>query len=186
MDTQNPFAFFVHNCEPLAEAPRPNIQSNEKLPKLVADMVLKGLNASPKVLSPNVSNDTKIFQKHISNELEEKSANIVQPVEQKLEISQHLMQNHLQVQNMEQMQLNQTLPVQNLDTIKLQIQPQLQQLTQVVVNTPQLDISEPLLMCQPTLMFDPSQIIPVSAHALPHHFVQVHSHNIHNQQGQYL
>lgn len=91
-----------------------------------------------------------------------------------------LLQTQLSVQTSDPLQFNQVLPLQSMDTIKLELQPQLPQLAQVVVSTgAQLDMSEPLLMCPPTLMFDSSQIIPPQ-------FVQVHSHNLHNHQGHFL
>ncbi|XP_019870961.2 uncharacterized protein LOC109599411 [Aethina tumida] len=48
-----PLAFFVHHCKPLAEAPKPPIQSNERLPQLVAEMVQKGLNSTQKLMEAN-------------------------------------------------------------------------------------------------------------------------------------
>lgn len=66
-----------------------------------------------------------------------------------------------------------------MDSIKFHVQPQL---AQVVVATPQLDVTEPLFMCQPTLMFEPSgEFIPMP------HFVQVHPSNVHSQhQGHFI
>lgn len=50
MDTTKRFAFFVHECKPLPEPPKPVIAPNDKLPQLVAEMVQKGLNATPKAV----------------------------------------------------------------------------------------------------------------------------------------
>ncbi|KAK5640300.1 hypothetical protein RI129_011111 [Pyrocoelia pectoralis] len=174
VNTLQPFAFFVHTCEPQLEAPRPAVQVNsDKLSQRVAEMVQKGLNASPKVVNPNLIATNKTIE---ANDIEVTF----------LETDQVLQHNQLQLLNMDSVNLNQTLPLHNASDLKVQVQPTLQQLTQVLVSTPQLDISEPLLMCQPALMFDPAQVIPVSAHHIPHHFVQVHSHNISNQHGHYL
>lgn len=43
-----PYAFFVHDCKPLPEPPKPVVAPNDKLPQLVAEMVQKGLNSTPK------------------------------------------------------------------------------------------------------------------------------------------
>lgn len=109
-----------------------------------------------------------------------------QMIDAKLLHSDQLLHTQMQLSSIDDhtIQVGQLVQMQNMEGLKLQVQPQLQQLTQVVVAAPQLDMSEPLLMCQPTLMFDPSQVIPVTS--LPHHFVQVHSHNIANQQGHFL
>ncbi|KAJ8922175.1 hypothetical protein NQ315_004110 [Exocentrus adspersus] len=48
VDTTQPFAFFVHNCEPQAEVPKPVAQSSEKLAQLVAAMVQNGPTISQK------------------------------------------------------------------------------------------------------------------------------------------
>lgn len=169
VDTDQAFSFFVHTCEPQLEPPKPIQVDNDKLSQRVAEMVQKGLNASPKIVNTDL-------QKSLQSELDQKF----------LETDQILQQNHLQLLNMDSVTLNQVLPIQNASDLKLQVQPTLQQLTQVLVGAPQIDISEPLLMCQSALMFDPSQVIPVAAHHIPHHFVQVHSHNITNQHGHYL
>lgn len=180
VDIQYPFAFFVHNCEPQSEAPRPNIQSNEKLPKLISDIVMKGLNATSKI---NIQQNNFISNDMLRDN-EKKTPLMSMPViQEKLNISTQILQNH-HIHNLEPIHINSTMPLQGIETIKVQVQPPLQQLTQVVVSAPQIDVSESLLMCQPTLMFDPSQVIPVSTHTLPHHFV--HTHNIHNPQGHYL
>lgn len=183
VDTQYPFAFFVHNCEPQAEPPRPIVQSNDKLPKIISDIVAKNLNTTAKsdVHQNNYINNTNKSQNNVK--LEGKKSYISMPlIEDKLGLSPQLMQAHT-IQNIDQIHLNTAMPLQGIETIKLQVQPSLQPLTQVVVSAPQIDMAESLVMCQP-LMFDPTQIIPVTTHALPHHFV--HTHNIHNQQGHYL
>lgn len=162
------FSCFIHTCEPQAEAPKPLILPNDKLSQKVAEMVQKGLNASPKVVMNQTLEPTK------NTKIDQKTAALV---DQFLQPNNH----NISMINMEPLSLNHVIPLHN-NEVKLELQPQLQQITQVVLNAPsQLDLSEPLLMCQPTLMFDPSQIIPVTAHHLtPHHFVQVHSHNIPN------
>ncbi|KAF5296182.1 hypothetical protein FQA39_LY12636 [Lamprigera yunnana] len=173
VDPLQQFSFFVHTCEPQLEAPKPIFQiDNDKLSQKVAEMVQKGLNASPKIVNPNVNVQNKIIQSELDQKL--------------LENDELLQQNQSQLLNLESVALSQVLPIQNTSDLKLQVQPTLQQLTQVLVSTPQLDISEPLLMCQSALMFDPAQVIPVTTHHIPHHFVQVHSHNISNQYGHYL
>lgn len=211
VDTTLPYAFFVHNCEPQPEAPKPVAHPNDKLPQLVAEMVQKGLNAAPKVTPVNnngsamnmhhtintphvqdvnqMQKTTPLSTGHLKPNCEDnmlKMEQVTQIIDQKFLQSDQLIHAQLHLPNMDDqnIQVGQILPMQNLETIKLQVQPQIQQLTQVVVAAPQLDMSEPLLMCQPTIMFDPTQVIPVTS--LPHHFVQVHSHNIHNQQGHFM
>ncbi|KYB28868.1 uncharacterized protein LOC103312268 [Tribolium castaneum] len=177
VDTTKPYAFFVHTCEPQPEPPKPIIQPNERLPQLVAEMVQKGLNASPKVVNPNpvttelkqTGKEEQLFQTNLLEELGEKT----------MENEQHaVIQENIQLPSMQQqtIQLVQNLPIQGMETIKLELPPHLQQYTQFVVS----DMSEPLLMCQ-SLMLDTSQVIPVSTHTLPSHFVQIHSQNLHNQ-----
>lgn len=197
-----PFAFFVHTCEPQPEAPKPIIQPNDRLPQLVAEMVQKGLKAFPKVPVSNITQTISVHtpelqqqknqsmpqiceNKEITNDMM-KSIQTTQMIDPKLLHNEQLLHTQMQLSSLDDhtIQVGQIVPIQNMETLKLQVQPQLQQLTQVVVAAPQLDMTEPLLMCQPTLMFDPSQVIPVTT--LPHHFVQVHSHNISNQQGHFL
>lgn len=92
--------------------------------------------------------------------------------------------NQLDVQGLDQsIQLNQLVPLPNMDNIKLEV-PQFQQVTQVLVS--ESEMGEPILFCQPTIMLDPSQVIPVTAHSFTSHFVQLHPPNMNNQQGQYL
>lgn len=209
MDTTQPFAFFVHTCEPQPEAPKPVIQPNDRLPQLVAEMVQKGLNASPKVpLSNSLLNSRQMITvqtpevQHLDQQRNllmpqicttkdmtsdtMKSVQPTQMIDAKFLHSDQLLHTQMQLSSIDDhtIQVGQILPMQNMEGLKLQMQPQIQQLTQVVVATPQLDMTEPLLMCQPTLMFDPTQVIPVTT--LPHHFVQVHSHNIASQQGHFL
>lgn len=189
VDTTKPLAFFVHNCEPLPEAPKPRIQPNDRLPQLVAEMVQKGLNASPKVvnLDPQpqelklVNNNdtgkevvTHLFQENLLETLV--SVNKAPDIDSQED--HQLIQDTLQLAQMQPqtIQLVQNVPIQNMDTIKLELPSHLQQYTQLVVS----ELPEHLLMCQ-SLMFDTSQVIPVTAHALPSHFVQIHSQNLHNQ-----
>lgn len=172
-------------------------------------MVQKGLNASPKVPVSNshiISRQTITIQspdvQHLdqhrglpmpqictTKDIASDSMKAMQPtqmIDTKLLHSDQLMHTQMQLSSIDDhtIQVGQIVPVQNMKGLKLQVQPQIQQLTQVVVAAPQLDMTEPLLMCQPTLMFDPTQVIPVTT--LPHHFVQVHSHNITNQQGHFI
>jgi hypothetical protein len=182
VDTSKPFAFFVHVCDPQPELPKPVIQPNDRLPQLVAEMVQKGLNASPKVVNPNpqptehnkqINNESKdqtqLFQTNLLQDLEDKSLENHQTP---------IIHENIQLPSMQQqtIQLVQNLPIQGMETIKLELPSHLQQYTQFVVS----DMSEPLLMCQ-SLMLDTSQVIPVSTHTLPSHFVQIHSQNLHNQ-----
>ena len=183
-----PFAFFVHVCEPQPEPPKPIIQPNDRLPQLVAEMVQKGLNASPKVV--NLNPQTVEQPKQIDNNLVRKEdiqtqqlfqTSILEDLEgnKSMENLQgQIIPENIQLPSMQQqtIQLVQNLPIQGMETIKLELPSHLQQYTQFVVS----DISEPLLMCQ-SLMLDTSQVIPVSTHTLPSHYVQIHSQNLHNQ-----
>ncbi|XP_063911434.1 uncharacterized protein LOC135128454 [Zophobas morio] len=188
VDTLKPFAFFVHVCEPQPEPPKPIIQPNDRLPQLVAEMVQKGLNASPKVV--NLNPQTVEQPKQIDNNLVRKEdiqtqqlfqTSILEDLEgnKSMENLQgQIIPENIQLPSMQQqtIQLVQNLPIQGMETIKLELPSHLQQYTQFVVS----DISEPLLMCQ-SLMLDTSQVIPVSTHTLPSHYVQIHSQNLHNQ-----
>lgn len=228
VDPTQPFAFYVHKCAPLPEPPKPNIQPNDNLSKLVADMVQKGLNASPKIINIDppedplyISADSLVQSSNINTQMQEQESLLHQsqlitldhtnqvklseqlekqlstelqltsdmnhqlPVslnqvnQQTLDskmLTNELLQSQLQVQNLEQLQLG-SLPLQSMESIKLELQPQLQQLTQVVVTgAPQIDILEPLIVWPPTLMYDPTQQVVSVAH----------SYNSHNQQGHYL
>lgn len=182
VDTSKSYAFFVHTCDPQPEAPKPIIQPDDRLPQRVAEMVQKGLNASPKVVNPNpipqttevkpltdkILKEDPLFHTNLLAELGDKS----------IDNEEHSVIQDIQLPSMQQqtIQLVQNIPIQGMDTIKLELPSNLQQYTQFVVS----DISEPLLMCQ-SLMLDTSQVIPVSTHTLPSHFVQIHSQNLHNQ-----
>lgn len=154
------------------------MQPNDRLPQLVAEMVQKGLNASPKIVdqnqAPPIENnarkETDLFQTSIL--LEDLQHD--KPLE-----SQQIIQDSFQFPNLQQhttIQLVQNLPLQGMETIKLELPPHLQQYTQFVVS----DVSEPLLMCQ-SLMLDTAQIIPLSNHPMPSNFVQIQPQNLHNQ-----
>lgn len=63
------------------------------------------------------------------------------------------------------------LPIQNLEGVKFQLQPQFPPFTQLVVTTPQLNVPDQLLM------LDTAQVVPLNSHP---QFVQLHN------QGQFL
>lgn len=178
MDTKIPFAYFVHTCDPQPEPPKPIIQPNEKLlSQKVAEMVQKGLNAKPKVV---INNDVL----PITNDSNEEDTQIFA----KADSDPILQQNQLQLFNMEPVTLSPFTEIKtfhNPGEFKFDVQQSLPQFTQVVVTTPQLELTEPILMCQPAIMFDPTQMIPVTTHPIQH-FVQVHSHNLTNQHGHYF
>lgn len=158
-------------------------------------MVQKGLNATSKVTatqdlmsqradSPNTQALNQI-QRNLSmppvmnKQTRENGSKPDQAEQTFFDTDDSLIQAQVQLPSIEEQNLHfgPLMPMQNMDAVKLQVQPQL---TQVVVAAPQIEMSEPLLMCQPTLMFDPVQVIPVTG--LPHHFVQVHPHNVYNQE----
>lgn len=153
------------------EAPKVQIQTNDRLSQLVAEMVQKGqkyVQTCPQtqIIDNNMNKNDIIGDNLItlSNE------------EEKIEDNSQTMENNVDLNQQTTIQLVQNVPLHNLDTVKLEIQPQIPPFTQVVFSGPQLDVSEHLLMCQP-LMFDTTQVI----HNLPSHFVQLH-----NSQGQFL
>lgn len=181
VDPHYPFAFFVHNCEAQSEFPKPTIHSTEKLPKLISDIVMKGLNTSTNYL--NAPDKSLHVNNMMMRDSDRKSLLSMPIMDDKLNIP--MMHNQSTMQSLDQIHLNNTIPLQGIEAIKVQMQQPVQQLTQVVVSAPQIDIPESLVMCQPTLMFDPTQVNPVTTHPLPHLFV--HTHNIHAQhQGHYL
>lgn len=191
MTTTNPFAFFVHNCEPLPEPPKPVITPNNRLPQLVAEMVQKGLNSTPKAVK-NLNTSTALKsankqQQQLQDALpvlqqQQKINNCLPHQQEKIETTQSTPQTDTILQSPLQyvddpVQINEIIPIQNIDNIKFQVQPQL---AQVVV-----DVNEPLFMCQPTLMFEPGELIPITT--LPPHFVQVHPANgVYSQQSHFL
>lgn len=171
MDTAQPFSFFVHNCKPQLEAPKIQIQPNDRLPQLVAEMVQKG----QKYMQPSPPTDTveDITRKE---DLLDASLITLNPEPPKLDGNPQEIQTNIDLSQQTSIQLVQNVPLHSLDTVKLEIQPQMQPFAQVVFSGPQLEVAEHLLMCQP-LMFDSTQVI----HNLPSHFVQLH-----NTQGQFL
>ncbi|CAH0546773.1 unnamed protein product [Brassicogethes aeneus] len=216
VDTKQPHAFFVHQCEPLAEAPKPHILPNNRLQQLVADMVQKGINSTQKLLEANNVNkilevvDKEENQNSSEQNMTNYSAKILDITDEPkgLETHQKSVTQAAMIKVLDNkgnkhepiyiplpsfgeasefitdplaLPMNQqTIMVQNwasnMETVKLELQPQLQPFTQLVVSGPQLDMSEHLLM------FDATQVIPITAN-LNSHFVQLH--NIHNQ-GQFL
>ncbi|RZC40920.1 uncharacterized protein BDFB_002768 [Asbolus verrucosus] len=106
VDTSKRFSFFVHLCDPQPEPPKPVIQPNDRLPQLVAEMVQKGLNASPKVVNPNPHPNEQ--QTHVNNERKEQThlfqTTLLDELEEKpLQTTQHqLIQENLQLPNMQQ------------------------------------------------------------------------------------
>lgn len=215
VDTTQPFAFFVHNCEPQAEVPKPVIQSNERLAQLVAAMVQNGPTISQKAAEKaekciaRLNQEQKVqtqsqplqqLQSHTlplhQSEPLSQSQPLLQSVPQSqsqlivsyADTSQQLLQDTLGVES-QTVELVQSMPLQSLESIKLEGHqsegPSLQpSCTQFVVSTPQFDVSDHFLLCQP-LMFDTSQVIPLSNHTLPSHFVHVQS-SLSNDNGQFL
>ncbi|XP_018324549.1 uncharacterized protein LOC108736580 [Agrilus planipennis] len=204
VDTSRPFAFFVHTCEPLAEVPKPTVQPNNNISQKVAEIIKRRLNVSSKEVNgessknnehiPQQSNSSVVAPSTISN-IEEKAfpenhrlstdntipAICTQVLPNLEDMPSCFNQNYLPVFNLDQVQLNPLIQFNGTnDSIKLEIQPQIQQLSQVSLCTPQLGMSEPI-MCQPTLMLD-SQILSFTAH----HLVQMHSHNLQNQTSYYI
>lgn len=180
------------------------IAPNDRLPQLVAEMVQKGLNSIPKaVKNLNAANAT-VAVTTTTTTANQNAATVAPPPQvTALPIEQQKMSSCLHAQKPvevvevtpapppegdavlqyveDPLQINQIIPLQNMESIKFQVQPQL---TQVVVAAPQLDVSEQLFMCQPTLMFEPGELISMTT--IPPHFVQVHPSNVHNQQGHFL
>lgn len=176
VDTLRPYAFFVHVCDPQAEAPKPIMQPNDRLPQLVAEMVQKGLNASPKVVDHN---PTQQIENNVRKEADLFQTNILlEDLQDKTLESPQIIQDNFQFPNLQPhtVQLVQNLPIQGMETIKLELPSHLQHYAQFVVS----DVSEPLLMCQ-SLMLDTAQIIPLTNHTMPSNFVQIHSQNLPNQ-----
>ncbi|KRT82057.1 hypothetical protein AMK59_4700 [Oryctes borbonicus] len=212
-DPSRRYAFFVHECEPQPEPPKPIVYPNDKLPDLVAKMVQRGLdftakaNANPPQQMQTVPPPSPLHRP--PEGLPTPPSEIIESSQNHLHHRPHLQHdmqhqqtvtndqllpnttltpppaNHLEVHSIESvgMQINQLVPLQNMDSIKLEV-PQFQQVTQVLVSDG--DIGEPVLFCQPTIMLDPSQVIPVSSHSFAPHFLQLHPPNLANQQGQYL
>lgn len=152
------------------------MQPNDRLPQLVAEMVQKGLNASPKVVDPN---PTQQIENNVRKEADLFQTNILlEDLQDKPLESPQIIQDNFQFSNLQQhtVQLVQNLPIQGMETIKLELPSHLQHYAQFVVS----DVSEPLLMCQ-SLMLDTAQIIPLSNHTMSSNFVQIHSQNLPNQ-----
>ncbi|GJQ78723.1 hypothetical protein Trydic_g2757 [Trypoxylus dichotomus] len=217
-DPTRRYAFFVHECEPQPEPPKPVHYPNDKLPDLVAKMVQRGLDFTAKANAnppqqiqtlpvppplhrppeglptpPGEITESPQNHPHHQHELQRHQQQNLHHQQQQTLGNDPLMQNatltpppgnHLEVHSIESvgMQINQLVPLQNMDSIKLEV-PQFQQVTQVLVS--EADIGEPVLFCQPTLMLDPLQVIPASPHSFTPHFLQLHPPNL-NQQGQYL
>ncbi|KAJ8952024.1 hypothetical protein NQ318_023465 [Aromia moschata] len=178
VDTTQPFAFFVHTCEPQPNIPKPIIQPNDRLPQLIAAMVQNGPSVSQKA-AEKAEKCIARLNKHLRNH-----PNLKAIFEADNNQQPQLIQDPVSLET-QTVQLMQNVPLQTLENVKLESQAQLQHgCTQFVVSAPQFDMSEHFLMCQP-LMFETSQVIPLSTHSLPPHFVQVQS-TMPNQNGQFL
>lgn len=193
VDTRLPFAFFVHNCEPLSELPPSVIHPNERLPQLVAEMVQKGPSTSKKLAKD--ANDRQNNLKRITTLEQSRYSAIQRPF-----LTSHNAEHNLSstngnqklhsvneaglsgsdgnLSNLESQPIPLLPDLHPMEPVKLELPP-LSQFTQVVVSGPQMDMPESMLMCQP-FMFDTSQVIPINNHNLPPHFVQIH--NMQNQQ----
>ncbi|KAJ8982302.1 hypothetical protein NQ317_001162 [Molorchus minor] len=180
VDITQPYAFFVHNCPPQPDIPRPVTQPNNKLPQLVAAMVQNAANVSQKVaekaekcIAERLNNDSSgTPQKPLLITFEKATS-------PHLELTNTLNQDQLN----ETVELFQNIPLQTLENVKFTA-PSIQQgTTQFIVGTSQFDMTDHYLMCQP-LLFETSQVIPFSTNGLPSHFVQIQS-NL-NQNGQFL
>ncbi|XP_022909337.2 uncharacterized protein [Onthophagus taurus] len=179
------FSCFVHNCDPQPEAPKPTILPNEKLPKLIADMVQKGLDSTSKPIN-NHTTSNSLHESSVIHHPNNQGVSVHREPSDIIHVHQDQLIEHgqLEIQNLEPtFQLNHLVPLQNMDSIKLEV-PHYQQVTQVLVSDS--DIGEQILLCQPTIMLDPSQVIPVSGHSLQSHFLQINSGNIHHNQHGYL
>lgn len=215
-DPTRKYAFFVHECEPQSEPLKPIVYPNDKLPDLVAKMVQRGLDFTAKATAnplPQIQSlQPPPLLHHPPDGLPTPPGEMVDPLQIDSALQHQLRHHHqettthnnslqnssltpppqtapsgsaMEVHNLDagDIQINQLVPLQNVDGIKLEV-PQFQQVTQVLVS--EADIGEPILFCQPTIMLDPSQVIPVSTHSFAPHFLQLHPQNLANQQGQYL
>ncbi|KAK9720124.1 hypothetical protein QE152_g22225 [Popillia japonica] len=210
-DPTRKYAFFVHECEPQSEPLKPIVYPNDKLPDLVAKMVQRGLDFTAKATANPLPQIQSLQPPPL---LHHPPDGLPTPPGEMIDSAlQHQLRHHhqettthnnslqnssltpppptapsgsaMEVHNLDagDIQINQLVPLQNVDGIKLEV-PQFQQVTQVLVS--EADIGEPILFCQPTIMLDPSQVIPVSTHSFAPHFLQLHPQNLANQQGQYL
>ncbi|KAJ8934560.1 hypothetical protein NQ314_013278 [Rhamnusium bicolor] len=180
VDTTQHFAFFVHNCDPQLDVPKPVIQPNERLPQLIAAMVQNGPSVSQKA----AEKAEKCIARLNNNEQKLHTNPQQLVVSYAGENSQQLLlQDSLNLES-QSVELVQNVSLQTLENVKLEGQSQVQHSCTQFVVTPQFDMSEHFLMCQP-LMFETSQVIPLSTHSLPSHFVQVQS-TMHNQNSQFL
>ncbi|KAI4472026.1 mitochondrial inner membrane protease subunit 2 [Holotrichia oblita] len=175
---------------------KPIVYPNDKLPDLVAKMVQRDW-ILPQKQPPTPYHKYNLYNPHhfyIIDPAQRSHLHQQQLHHQQEAANNDSLQNStltpppgnaLEVHNLDatDIQINQLVPLQNVDGIKLEV-PQFQQVTQVLVS--EADIGEPILFCQPTIMLDPSQVIPVSTHSFAPHFLQLHPQNLANQQGQYL
>lgn len=185
------YAFFVHNCKPQTETLKPVVLINEKLPKLVAEMVQKGLtstaiqdqskmnslNQKSIIQTDSLSNTQKLQElKRTKNQQSEISSIELCPTITETNLEKHdLIQEAMQMDSVPTFQLIQNIPIQNINNVKLEFQPGLEQFAQILVSDS--NINEPLI-CQP-LLFDNLQSLP--------HFVQLSSRSLCNQnQSQFL
>lgn len=152
VDISQPCAFFVHNCKPLSEVPKPNVQVNPRLPELVAAMVQNGPYISKKVaerVEKTILDKIKTVQKII----EEPKAELLKETRMVENCVKNNPQDPLRLAVNQESLMTTTL--QNMEPVKLNNELHFQQCTQFIVSSPQLD--DQLLMYP--LVFDTSQVI---------------------------
>lgn len=181
MDISQPYVFFVHKCKP-QDVPMPVVQPNPRLPELVAAMVQNGPNISRRAAekaerslsskinsTPDVISQQQAQNNNLSSNIQyfEASSDQAMPVHQISMPTQFSMEG---VQN---------ISFQNLEPLK---QTSVQQCTQFII-TPQFDLSDYFLMCQPVVLDTSQVIVPTqnnTSHFLPV-ISKVQNHDISNE-----
>ncbi|XP_057661866.1 uncharacterized protein LOC130897168 [Diorhabda carinulata] len=149
VDTSATNAFFVHQCCPQQNIPPPPIQPNIRLPQLVANM----LNNGPEVSRKAAEKAEKIMAKlNETNSLNpETPSQLI--VNYEGNIQQQKTQQPICIEV-----VGNTTTFDQAEPVKLESQLNDQHYTQYVVNAPQFDVTDQVLMYQPFLLDVPQFI----------------------------
>ncbi|CAH1998507.1 unnamed protein product [Acanthoscelides obtectus] len=192
VDPTQPFAFFVHKCEPQPDLPKQIIQPNERLPELVAAMVQNAPNISQKAaekvemtlmakLGSTLSQiadkqeESQVRTGQIDSEVISQQINHINPVCETIgDINLYVDTTASAIQQTQFISHGDPLTVEisNIPIESVKLEEQQPQLQQFIVSAPQFDVTEHFLMCQP-LVFDTSQVIPLNAENVTSQFVPI-------------
>lgn len=182
VDTAIPFAFFVHHCSPQQNIPQLQIQPNTRLPELVAAMVQNG----PVVSRKAAEKAEKIIAK-LNEATDNTTNNSTDDQTETNEIIVNYEENAHKEDINEQIQpvcvevLGST-PVDPVEPIKLETYLTDPQYAQFVLNAPQFDFTDQVLMYQPFVL-DVPQFIALAPTNMTQQFLHIQPKTESSHQG---